>query len=782
VSTPAGPVLPPNMLGRMLPDPMVAQPLVVERTPSEDAQRYERKKQQDRLVCELARKRFHQVEETEGAWRQKALHCLRFRAGEQWEATELHMRTSNPLNPRPALTINQTGRFIRQVTNAEQQNRPAGKIRPVGSGADADTANAFDGLIRAILQASDWDTVCDTAFDAAVCHGKGYIRICTAYESPWSFAQVLKVERILNPFAVYLDPGGRTHPDYHTADWALVVERKSKDELCQRYEIPNRDWVQWTSTGDNWVARDDGLLVDYYYREEMQVELVQLRNGETRYIPLLMTAEDLDEDEQREQAAMVDSVAWEMLRYGVTPMTENVVGQVQQSRRSALPIIRACKLVGEVIVERSLWPSRYIPIVPVLGDELDLNGRVEYRGLVWDMMDAQRSYNYWTSAAAETVALAPKAPFVGTAKQFANHPEWATANTMAYSYLPYTPDFAPNGQMLPPPQRQTAEPAIQAIAVARGQAQQDLYNTTGLTPADLGEPSNEKSGRHAEIRRNESELGSSHYRAHLSWAVRHVMRILVDAIPRVYHEPERVLRILGKDDTERQIMLHPNPQAQQAGLQQLQRDIEGIYNLSAGTYDVVADVGANYATQRQEAALNLIEVADKIPPIGAVIPDLILGNLDFDQAKEAARRAKLTIPPGILQEDEAQKPEEMLPVVMQRLQQKTQEAQALNAHAMQTEQTAQQILQENQQLKADRTMEARELQLKEREVALQEQEAVLKARQDAAMLDLEREKMLLSQRQDAHSAVRNVAGLMRQLSQMRQQLADLEAEEARERE
>ena len=764
------------------PDPRVSQrgqPIIQTRSDADARAQYERRVQQDRYICDLAHQRFQAVERFEGVWRTKALKCLKFRAGEQWEAAEIYVRTSGP-NPRPCLTINQTGKFIRQITNAEQQNRPAGKTRPVGSGADVETASVFDGLIRAILQQSDWDTVVDTAFDGAVTHGKGYIRVLTDYESPWSFQQVLRLERILNPFAVYLDPAGRRTPDYHTAEWGLVVERMNRAQVCERYEIPRGVSSAWASTGDGWVSRDEALLVDYYYREALQVQLVQLSSGETRYVPIMQAQDELTEDEQAQEAALLSSVAWEMLRYGVTPLLDTEAGAVQQQRRSELPIIRACKLVGDTIVERSIWPSRYLPIVPVIGDEIDLNGEVEYRGVVWDMIDAQRAYNYWTTTSAETVALAPKSSYIGTVKQFQNRPEWANANTVAYSYLAYNPDFAPNGQLMPPPQRQTAEPAIQAIALARQQAQQDLYNTTGLTPADLGEPSNDTSGRHAEIRRNESEMGSSHYAEHLRWAVRHVMRILVDAIPRVYREPDRVLRILGKDDSVRQIMLHPDPQARQAGLQELQAGVEGIYNLSVGTYDVVADVGANYKTQRQDAVENLIKVAETIPALGAVIPDLIVGNMDFDDAKEAARRAKLTLPPGMLQDDEGQKPEDLLPVVMQRLQQKTQEAQALNAHASQVEQVASQATQENQQLKQDRMMELREIQLKEREVELQATESAMKARQDMAMLEMERDKMLMSRRQDAHTAVGNVAGLMRHLQQMREQLAALEAEEREE--
>jgi hypothetical protein len=713
-----------------VPDPMVQLRL----TESERAQRYWRQ-QRDTLLIDLAHKRFHMAGDFEREWRDKALECLHFASGEgQWSAEQLRQR-SDPLNPRPSLRLNQTNKFVHQITNAEQQNRPGVKVRPVGSDADVDTAQAFDGLIRAIMFESDWDVVCDTAYDHCVRHGKGFWRICTDYESAWSFQQVVRLERILNPFAVYLDPAGRMHPDYHTANWGFVVERLNRDHLCQKYEIPKMTWDAWTSLGDLWVSKDEAVLADYYYREELPVLLLQLRNGETRYVPMLTPPDDQNDEEAEEEARLLETIAWNMLRVGVTPMTREAQSQVRQQRQSLLPVIRTCKFVGRAVVERSVWPGKYIPIVPVVGDELDVDGKLEYRGIIYDMMDAQREYNYMSSAMVETIALAPKAPFIGTVEQFKNRPEWLTANTHPYAYLAYNAHQV-GATILPPPHRQTAEPPIQAIAVARQQAQQDLYNVTGITPADLGEPSpTETSGRHAEIRRNESELGTSHFRAHLVWAVRHTARILVDLIPQIYREPGRVLRLLGRDEQERQVMLHPDPQGQEQQLKAqaggLPTGIEGIYNLGAGTYDVIPDVGANYHTQRQEAAANLLDAAETLPQVAQVMPDLIIGMQDFDQAQEAARRLKLTLPPGMLQEGDATKPEEQVVFLQSKLQQTTQDAQALNAHAQQVEQALQQTAQENLQLKSERDVKMRELALREREQQLKEQ-----------ALAFEREKMV----------------------------------------
>lgn len=699
-------------------DPRNAEPMVLYRSREDEIRRYDLQVEQDRYVYDLAKKRWAIVEEFEGGWRSQALKCLKFRAGEQWDQAQIAARNRDPLNPRPALTINQTGRFIRQITNAQQQNRPGGKIRPVGSGSDVDTAQTFDGLIRSILSESDWDTVCDMAFEHAVTHGKGYFRVLTDYETPWSFQQVLRVDRILNPFSVYLDPAGRKHPDYHTASYGFVIERINADHLCQRYEIPHRDWSMWAGSGDSWISKDDGIVADYYYRDELPVELVQLRNGSTRYVPVLKHPDDMPtEEEQEEQARLVDTIAWEMLRYGVAPMTQDLAGQIQNQRRSMLPIIRMCKLVGKVIVERSLFPSKYIPIIPVLGDEIDINGEMQYRGIVYDMIDAQRAYNYWTTMGAETVALAPRAPWIGTVRQFQNRPEWGLSNVQNFAFLAYNPDQLSTGQVMPPPQRQTAEPPIQAIAVARQQAQQDLYNATGLTPADLGvESATERSGRHAEVRRNESQLGTSHFRAHLSWSVRHLMRILVDAIPRVYREPDRVLRLLGKDESERTIMVHPDPQGRMQEAQ-MGQEIEGIYNLSVGMFDVVPDTGANYATQREEAAINLLEAANVMPKVADVMPDIIIGLQDFDGAEEAARRLRKTIPPELLDEP-GSKPEEQLIMTQAQLQQTKQEAQALNALAGEQQQALQKLSQENMQLKSNRDIELRKLMQKDRELEL----------------------------------------------------------------
>lgn len=700
------------------------QPILGQRRTDAEREAAFRRDAEDQRLLDLARQRQRLAAEHEQLWREEGAYAQRFAAGEQWEPDQVRAR-ADTRNPRPCLTINQVPRFKHQITNDGQQNRPGLKIRPVDSQADPHTALALDGLIRRICYDSDFDVAEDTAYDAAVTHGKGYWRLLTDYETPWSFYQVVKIERVLNPFAVYLDPQGRQHPDYHTANWGFVVERMNRDYVCEKYEIPKMQYDAWATMGDTWVEQDECTLADYYYREELPILLQQLRNREVRYVPMLTSPDEATDDERETEARLLDTLAWRMAKQGVFPLTQDEARQVEHERRSSLAVVMQCKIVGHGFAERpTVWPGQFIPIIPLLGDEIDRNGQTTYRGIVWNMMDACRSYNYWTTMAAETVSLAPKAPWIGTVEQFrGREQEWARANQTPFAYLAYNL-HQENGMVAPPPRRDVQEPAIMAITQARQQAMQDLYITSTIQPADLGEASgSETSGKHAQIRKAESELGTSHYRTNRVRALRYLGRQLLDIIPPIYHEPERLLRIIGKDDQISMIQLHPDgqgpvPQPNPTG-------IEGVYNLGLGTYDMVVDTGPNYLTQRQEAAQGMLDAAQAIPKVAEVLPDLIVGMQDWDGAEEAARRLKKTLPPQLL-DDQSQRPEDQVARLTAKLEQTTQEAQAINAHAQQLEQGVQQLGQENAQLKGDQALKAGELQLKQREMALKELEMQMK--------------------------------------------------------
>ena len=678
-------------------------------------------RQADSTLLRLARDRKKHVEDVESEWRIQSTEDNEFSAGNQWP----QMDVWDP--KRIQLTINQIPKYLHQITNDARQNHPAIVVHPVDSGSDPETAKIYQGLIKHIEVDSSADMAYTTAIDHAARIGRGYFRILTEYDHPFGFDLCIKIQRILNPWSVYIDPIGRHQPDYHTADWGFVVERMAKDRFCELYEIDASTYGQWQGEGDTWIERDEVQVAEYFYRERHPLTLSQLSDGQIRFS--LLPEDSLEE--RTEYAAILDNMQQQLFRRGIAPLAPEEQRYVQRERRSAVPIIHWCKINGHSVLERTIWPGQYIPIVPVLGEELLVDGKIDYRGIVRDLKDSQRMYNYWATKETETIALAPKAPWVGYKGQFASRErDWARANTANLAYLEADP-LTINGQLAPLPQRNVFEPPIQAISAARAQAMGDMHAVTGIYPAAQGSESNEVSGVGIRQRQGQSQLGSYHFFSNLSRAIRHAGTILVDLIPAVY-TAQRIVRILGEDGTPRMVMLQPGT-AGQPQPKQLPKGIEGIYDIQVGRYDVTIEAGPGYATKRQEAAVEMARLTTAYPQLMQVGGDILVGNQDWPGAEQLAARLKKTIPPELLDEPGTD-PEAKLAQLQGLIPQLQQQCEALNAYAKGAESQLQVCTNELSQLKADRQLDIEKL-------AIQRDELHQRLQVELASLDVKREEL-----------------------------------------
>jgi GTP cyclohydrolase I len=90
---------------------------------------------------------------------------------------------------------------------------------------------------------------------------------------------------------------------------------------------------------------------------------------------------------------------------------------VLKERKVEVPKVKMALLTGEGVIEEADWAGRYIPIVPVYGDIVDIDGEFHYSGMVRFGKDAQRVYNYHRTTMIETIANAPKVPYLVTPEQ-----------------------------------------------------------------------------------------------------------------------------------------------------------------------------------------------------------------------------------------------------------------------------------------------------------------------------------------------------------------------------
>jgi hypothetical protein len=560
-----------------------------------------------------ARARFREAADAEREIREEARKDLRFVAGEQWPE---RVRREREIASRPALTINRLPTFVGQIVNQMRRNKPSIKVAPVDSGTDPDTARVMQGLIRHIEYDSDAQVAYQTAFEYAATCGFGAFRILTDYVSDDSFDQEIRIEAIADPFSVYFDPLAK-RPDRSDARYCFVVERISREEYKERW--PNSEASATDFYGgelahaEGWITDDTVQVAEYWYIETRKRRLVVLSNGEIVF------------------ADEVDLGVLEQM--GVTVMHEREV-----RARS----VRCIKTNGVEVLEEYDWPGRWIPIVPVLGKELYVEGRRKLLSLVRFARDPQQLYNFYKTAQAEAVMLAPKAPYIGAEGQFEGHEEqWRTANLVNYAYLEYKP-LTVNGQPVGPPQRNNYEPPIQALSVGALQAADDIKATTGIFDPSLGAQSNETSGRAILARQEQANTSNFHFDDNLQRAQRHAGRILLDLIPRIYDTP-RWVRIIGEDEAQRVVQVNA-----------LYRDEDGKvrrYDLGAGKYDVTVTTGPSFATRRQEAFAALTELARAYPQLLQIAGDIVFRNSDVPGADELAARLKKTLPPELAEED-----------------------------------------------------------------------------------------------------------------------------------
>ena len=562
---------------------------------------------------------------------------LKFYAGSpdnhwQWPADVLATRGAvqgQTINARPCLTINKLPQHVRQVTNDQRQNRPGAKVIPVDDNADVEVADIFNGMIRHIEYISDADVAYDTACENQVSYGEGYIRLLTEYCEDNTFDQDIKIGRVRNSFSVYMDPTIQD-PTGADAKWCFVTEDITKAEFERMYpDAAPITTLQSLGVGDqsisNWLNEDTIRIADYYYIDFDRTTLNLYPGNATAF-------EGTPEDKQ----------------------LRAIYGKPKKSRESDRTKVKYCKINGYEILEEREWAGKYIPVIRIVGNEFEVDGRLYVSGLVRNAKDAQRMYNYWVSQEAEMLALAPKAPFIGYGGQFEGYEnQWKTANTQNWPYLEVNPDVTDGqGGMLPLPQRAQPPMASSGLLQAKAGASEDIKSTTGQYNASLGMGSNERSGKAILARQREGDVGTYHYGDNLARGVRHVARQLVDLIPKIY-DTQRIARIIGEDGETKMIKINPEqPQPVNKIVDQQGIVIEKIYNPGVGKYDVVAITGPGYATKRQEALEAMAQLLQGNPQLWAVAGDLFVKNMDWPGAQEMSKRFAKTIDPKFMSDGE----------------------------------------------------------------------------------------------------------------------------------
>lgn len=624
---------------------------------------------------------------------------------------------------RPCETYNRLPQFVKQVSGEVRQNKPAIKVLPVDGQSDPEIAKIYSAIIRHIESNSDGHRVYAKETEKAVIGGQGWWRILADYCDDEGFDQELKIEGIPNPCAVVCDPDAK-QPTRSDMEWGFVTQMMS-DELFET-KNPNISKSDFDNLDDaartEWVQGDKVRIAEYWRKADdgkRKLYALQMPSGQV---------ETHNEDDLRTMLGGAKGDVAEMLyALDVTIKAERTV--TKQKVESIL-LCGAGKLG-----DWQAWPGKYIPLVRVVGEEVEAGDSVFRHGMIHHAIPPQRSYNFARNAMMERHSTSTKSPWLVTAKQIANYKGlWETANTKNHAALIYDPD-----PLAPPPTR-NAPPQLDAAAYQESQiASEDMKATTGIYDAALGAKSNETSGIAIARRDAQGDTATYVYIDNMEAAITHTGRIFIDLIPH-YYSNERVIRMIGEDNEVEKF----------EQINKLMPDGKTWNDISRGKFDVVVTTGPAYATKRQEAAENMLKLA-QVEGVAAVGGDIIVRALDLPMGDKLADRMQKMLPKGIDEEVDKKRQEAEQqqgppqPDPMQQAQQQAMQIDLATKEALARKADADAQKAEAEAMKAVSEVQAiqsgegdRELQIRIQEISANLQ---MKREEMEAKLQMEREKM-----------------------------------------
>ena len=602
-------------------------------------------------------------ETAESVQRQEAEKDLAFLNLDQWDKQDERDREN-----RPTLTIDQIGEPFRQLIGRQRATKPSIQAIPVDSGADVETAEVYQGLIRHIENKGHAKTARDEAFKSAAAVGFGYYRIVTEYENEGDttapmdsmFDQSIKYQAIENPMSVFRDPACPMHAP-EQCRYVFIVENMPKSEFEARYPkaaATSADAFQATGIEmPEWYPENSVRVADYFYTEIKEGPEVLLVRGPDK----------------------TEYTVW------ANEVPDGV--EIVQRRRLQHRTVKLAKISGSEILEGNNnltggrdWPGMFIPVIPMWGESLVADGKRHLRGIVRAARDPQRMYNYQCSELVYELALSPKSKVMASVEAMEGvEPLWEQAARKAFPAL-LTKAFDAEGRQLPPPTvAQFTDPnKIQALVVAINQHKSDLRTTTGWYDAtDPNRRGADQSGRAIMARKEAQYEGVANYQDNFGQSMIYEGMILLDLIPKIYNRPGRVLRLAGLEDDNESTM------ATLGQGYRTDKGVDRIYMWGAGRYDVAVTVGTSYTTRRQEAAAWQLDLMKVLPPeMSAAMAPIAIRNVDGPGNQEIAKRLNQTLPPQLRgDQDQAQVPPEVqqqMQQAQQMIQQLTQRIEQLN--------------------------------------------------------------------------------------------------------
>jgi hypothetical protein len=314
------------------------------------------------------------------------------------------------------------------------------------------------------------------------------------------------------------------------------------------------------------------------------------------------------------------------------------------------------------VLDDTDWIGSLIPLFPVLGPEVYIDGKLHRLSLIAGAIDSQRALNYVATTATELAGALPKSPWIGPKGSFAD-PRWQTANSEMWAYLEYDPvlvtdETTGHQSQAPPPQRNMWEAPIQWLLALGAYFSDAIKAVTAIYDASLGANKGDQSGKAIEQLRSESNVGNFSYADNLHRCIEVIYDQMCCIVPRIMDGPRAVTIV--KPDSQHEVV-------------QINQIFSGdekdkkANNICIGEYSVRVTVGPSWDTRQKEAVVALNDFFQAAPQTLAA-PGVASAYLRLigDGNPRVESMADLLAPEG---EGDPENPQQMQAQLMQAQQQ-----------------------------------------------------------------------------------------------------------------
>jgi len=596
--------------------------------------------------------------------REEARRDMKFVSGDPWDPKERRARESVG---RACLSLDELSQYLNQATNNVRIAKRSIKVTPEGNGSNDDTAELTANLIRGIEYKSKAQSAYSYAFQCSLERSYGYVRVGKRYESEHSFNQEVTIRRIPNPDSVLIDWDCK-EADCSDMRYAFIIDTMTRKVFLNKWpDATVRDFSgDIIEAAPGWIEDDRVNVAEYWKVETKKRKLVKLSTGEDVFLDAIPGKPKLVKD------ATAQALQW----------PNGNLEEILAVREVDDPSVIQYVTNGVEILETNPWDGKYIPIGVMFGKEMYVDDGVGTKrqlvSLVRLARDPVMLYNYVRTSQFELVGQTPRTPYIGYEGQFEGHEgEWEMVNRVPIPYLQARAlTDATGGQVLPLPQRQTYEPAIQALEMLSESTKRAIQNALGMhssnsVKADVAG----KSGKAMQEQVRQSDASNFHFVDNFDRMLTHIGRIVEDLIPSVY-DSIRDVGVVRDDET--QASVHLNEPSMDKATGQLAN-----HQIGDGDHGITISTGPAYDSERERASEfvdNMVQNIQNLPIPPAQMAQIISILVKMKNLGPLGDKLAQIIDPT--QSDDAA---QQLPKAMQALQHNQQQLQMLDAYSKQLE-------------------------------------------------------------------------------------------------